>query len=387
MKNLITILALVIILAYPACATVSDTNSPVKVYTSGTATSYTIPFDYIDDEDVVVTLVNATTGAETAQTLDVDYTIVDETVTYTTAPGAAYKVVLRRATPYTQEASFSAGEAPPLSTYESAYDKATMLLQDLNERLRRALLLPDSTATTDVIWPDLALNAGKLVRINTDGDGLEAIATVAAGSALDVTAYCDAADLAELHQYQTTSGLTVSDITALHSMVTTSGITVSDATILHDHAADLDGATATPTASKIAKFDASGIMKGAELNMTGYSHVSEASSTKDIALGSASAGDVILVTAKAYINGTSVTLPKGKLSQVGTGSATFTDGNSIDVVYPMSQVNSTSHYGLVTTLIFVNGPGTITIRNTLSQTGGTGVTYSNGLSAFFLKKG
>lgn len=233
MKKLLTALMLVLALAAPSMATVSDTESPVKIYSSGAATEYTIPFDYISDSDITVTLVNISTGAETAQTLDVDYTIVDETVTYSVAPGSAYKVVLQRVTPYTQEASFSAGEAPPLSTYESAFDKLTYLVQDLDERVGRSILLPSSSPTTDIEWPDLVLNSGKLIRINSDGDGLEAIATVSAGSALDVTAYCDAADLAELHAYQSTSGLTVTDATFLHQIVTTSGITNGDLADLH----------------------------------------------------------------------------------------------------------------------------------------------------------
>ena len=233
MKKILAALILVLALALPSMATVSDTESPVKIYSSGAATEYTIPFDYISDSDITVTLVNVSTGAETAQTLDVDYTIVDETVTYSVAPGSAYKVVLQRVTPYTQEASFSAGEAPPLTTYESAFDKLTYLVQDLDERVGRSILLPSSSSVTDIEWPDLALNAGKLVRINTDGDGLEGISTVAAGSALDVTAYCDAADLTELHAYQTTSGLTVSDTTFLHQIVTTSGVTNDDLESLH----------------------------------------------------------------------------------------------------------------------------------------------------------
>ena len=205
MKKIIAILAFVLSISAVALATVSDTESPVKVYSSGTATSYTIPFDYISDSDITVTLVNSATGAETAQTLDVDYTITGSAVIYSVAPGSGYKVVIQRETPYTQEASFSSGEAPPLTTYESAYDKLTYLAQDLDERLKRAPLLPASAAMTDIEWPNFASNAGKLVRINTDGDGLEAIATVAAGSALDVTAYCDAADLALLHSVGTTS--------------------------------------------------------------------------------------------------------------------------------------------------------------------------------------
>jgi len=199
MKKILSLLAVLFFLAFPIHATVTDTESPVKVYTSGSVTAYPIPFDYIDDEDIKVTLVNSTTGAETAQTLDVDYTIVSSTVTYAKAPGAAYRVVIRRVTPYTQEASWVAGSAPPLSAYESVFDKLTFLAQDLNERLGRALSF-SVTSTADPTLPDPALNAGRLLRVNLDGDGIDTLAVADAGVYPDYTAYCDPADLMYLHR-------------------------------------------------------------------------------------------------------------------------------------------------------------------------------------------
>lgn len=123
--------------------TVSNTDLPVKVYSTGAATEYPIPFEYIDDSDIVVTLISAT-GVETSQTINDDFTIVAQTVTYSVAPGAGYQVEIRRATPYTQEVSLSSGEAPPLSTYESAFDKLTMLAQDLNEGVGRSLAVRET---------------------------------------------------------------------------------------------------------------------------------------------------------------------------------------------------------------------------------------------------
>lgn len=177
---------------------------------------------------------------------------------------------------------------------------------------------------------------------------------------------------------------TAAELSVLHG----SGVSNADLVILHDHASDLDGATATPTANKVAKFNAGKIMKGAELNMTGYAHDSGTASTLDLSLGAATAGDVILITARAYVAGTSITYPFGKISD-GTGntaSFVLVDENSLDAPYPMSKVNSTGHYGLATTLMVITVDGTVVIRNTISQTGGSGVTYVNGMSAFFLKK-
>ncbi|DBA35081.1 TPA_asm: tail protein [Caudoviricetes sp. vir555] len=178
--------------------TVSNTDSPVKIYT-GTATEYPIPFDYISDNDILVTLYNTETGVSTDQTKDVHYTISDETVIYSEAPGSVYNVVIRRVTPYTQEASFGPGEEPPLSTYESCFDKLTMLAQDLNERLERCIMFPDSYSGTDFELPNPTGNAGKLIRINEDGTGLDVLAVSESGQATEVTDYCDTADLVRLH--------------------------------------------------------------------------------------------------------------------------------------------------------------------------------------------
>ena len=193
--------------------TVSNTDSPVKIYT-GTATEYPIPFDYISDNDILVTLYNTTTGAATDQTKDVHYTISDETVIYSEAPGSVYNVVIRRVTPYTQEASFGPGEEPPLSTYESSFDKLTMLAQDLNERLERCIMFPDSYSGTVFELPNPTGNAGRLLRINEDGTGLDVLAVSESGQATEVTEYVTTDELSQLHE----SGVVKADLVKLHAM-------------------------------------------------------------------------------------------------------------------------------------------------------------------------
>lgn len=177
---------------------------------------------------------------------------------------------------------------------------------------------------------------------------------------------------------------TAAELSVLHG----SNVSNADLVILHDHATDLNNATATPAADKIARYNASGIMKGAELNMTGYAAAHGTSEDLDLSLGSASVGDVIFVTAKAYIDGSSITYPRGLL-QDGTGntaSFVFVDENTVNIVYPMTRINTTSYYGLASTLIVVNGAGTVVLNNNIHSTAGTGLTYVNGMSAFFIKK-
>ena len=229
MKKVLSLLAVFFILTCSCHATVTDTESPVKVYTSGAVTAYPIPFDYIDDEDIQVSLVHATTGAETPQVLDTDYTITSSTVTYAKAPGAAYRVVIRRVTPYTQEASWVAGSAPPLSAWESAFDKLTFLTQDLSERVDRSLNLPISSLASSEL-PDPLLNAGRLLRFNLAGDAIDTVAVAAAGVYPDFTAYCDPADLTSMrqHKYQALGNLQRSEFTYVNSTTITIGPGVYD---------------------------------------------------------------------------------------------------------------------------------------------------------------
>jgi hypothetical protein len=198
MKRLLTLLAVLFIIPWSVYATVSDTTQPLRIYTSGVTTEYPIPFEYIDDADITVALYDPDTDTEVAQTLDVDYTIVDETVTYAAAPGAEFYVIIRRNTPYTQEASFQAGQAPPLSRYESAFDKLTYQTQDLNERLERAFILPESTVLRNPVFPDPAFNAAKGIRFKSDGTGIEGYEVFENGLTINIAKVSDYASFSAM---------------------------------------------------------------------------------------------------------------------------------------------------------------------------------------------
>ncbi len=315
--------------------TVSNTDSPVKIYT-GTATEYPIPFDYISDNDILVTLYNTTTGAATDQTKDVHYTISDETVIYSEAPGSVYNVVIRRVTPYTQEASFGPGEEPPLSTYESGFDKLTMLAQDLNERLERCIMFPDSYSGTDFELPNPTVNAGKLIRINEDGTGLDVLAVSDSGQATEVTDYCDTADLEKLHDITSSateinqlheSGVVKADLEKLH------GITVPATQIntigkikaraYRNAAQNIDAKSSTKVLIDTISFDTEDVVDIANSRITpslpGYYQVSA-----QVYISSVPSGERILTN--IYKNGIGVSAGSGvKSGAQGDGGSVASD--------------------------------------------------------------
>jgi len=82
------------------------------------------------------------------QILDTDYSVVFDpiaetgTITYATAPGAGLDSVILRAVGQTQGSSFPRENPMPEKAIEDALDKLTLVVQDLQERMNRAPLLP-----------------------------------------------------------------------------------------------------------------------------------------------------------------------------------------------------------------------------------------------------
>lgn len=330
--------------------TVSNTDSPVKIYT-GSATEYPIPFDYISDNDILVTLYNTETGVSTDQTKDVHYTISDETVIYSEAPGSVYNVVIRRVTPYTQEASFGPGEEPPLSTYESSFDKLTMLAQDLNERLERCIMFPDSYSGTVFELPNPTGNAGRLLRINEDGTGLDVLAVGESGQVTEVTDYCDTADLEKLH-----------------------------------------AASSTPTADTIAKFNEDGIMEGAELSMTGDAADEASAYEVTLDLGSVKEGDVVFLQGYSRVGWSSAPTSINLSIGYKSGTSYLKYFNEETTPLPLQYLTApiiptgTASYGAISGIGTVDRDGTLVVRAFVSSSGGTSLTYQTKIRAFFLKK-
>jgi hypothetical protein len=157
---------------------------------------------------LVQTIDVATELITTDLVLDVDYTVSgagDENggnVTFIndhSPMSSLYNYIITRNVPQTQESSFADNAPTPASVHENALDKLTMITQRLQEQVNRAYLLPADGATvqsiTDTINAAVATavaaaaaaeaaaagfpaivgveNAGKVVMINSAGDGFE----------------------------------------------------------------------------------------------------------------------------------------------------------------------------------------------------------------------
>ena len=119
-----------------------------------------VKFDFVwkifTATDLTVFKVDAAGVFSAVLTLGVDYTVafdaVGETgsVTYVVAPvSGGFGVILGDVVPDTQASVFPREGKTPADTFRDAYDKLTVLMQQLVERVSRAALLPSTPTGQD----------------------------------------------------------------------------------------------------------------------------------------------------------------------------------------------------------------------------------------------
>ncbi len=150
-----------------------------KIIYVGTATVsvFAYPFRIFVDTDLVVTEVLIATGVETVLTITTDYTISgagdasggNVTLVAGNLP-ATKKLVIQRTLPQTQAFDLEENDNAPSLGYENAYDRAVMLIQEIQTTLDSAMRLPIVTSGVSIILPEP--EADKVLVWNTAADAL-----------------------------------------------------------------------------------------------------------------------------------------------------------------------------------------------------------------------
>jgi len=162
--------------------TISSTTNRVSYTGNGVTTAFAFSNPFQVQADLKVLLVLISTGAETLQTITTHYTISGTTtngvypnggtVNMVTAPSALYKLVIYREPALTQAIDLVENDALPAETLEQGLDKAVLITQRLDERLDRAITLPDGfTATFSPTLPADINTANAALVVNAAGDG------------------------------------------------------------------------------------------------------------------------------------------------------------------------------------------------------------------------
>jgi len=139
--------------------TVSTSTSRIEYTGDAVTTVFSFPYYFLANGDLKVYLDGV------LQTITTHYTVAGAgvgaggTVTFLTAPPNGDVVVIYREVAITQAVDYTPNDPFPANTHEQALDRLTMIAQRLDDRLDRALTLPDSsTATTPLTFADPVAN-------------------------------------------------------------------------------------------------------------------------------------------------------------------------------------------------------------------------------------
>ncbi|MCP4488990.1 MAG: hypothetical protein GY820_17010 [Gammaproteobacteria bacterium] len=192
--------------------TVSTETARVQYDGNDVTVEFAIPFYFFEDADVAVYL------DDTLKTLTTHYTVADEgepsggTLTMLTAPATGETLTILRGVAFTQGTDYVENSSFPADSHEDAIDRLTMMAQQLQEEIDRAVVAsPSSTATITLPDPD----AGAVMKWNDTEDGLE-------NSTIDVDDLDDAIADAEAAQTaaETAQGLAETAQTAAETAQT-----------------------------------------------------------------------------------------------------------------------------------------------------------------------
>jgi len=151
--------------------TVSVLRNKVQYGGNDSTTAFTVNFPYTEKSQIKVYL------GDTLQSLTTHYTLTDPdstgTVTFSTAPATGTLVTILRETDFLQTTDYANNDILDAETLESAFDKLTMMCQQVKGLVDKAVGFDDTVNDTDTTSLKLAAGtadlAGKLLAFDATG--------------------------------------------------------------------------------------------------------------------------------------------------------------------------------------------------------------------------
>jgi len=156
--------------------TISSTTVKVSYSGNSSTTVFAYTFKILDDDEIQV-IIRSANGTETIKTKTTHYTVSGVgsagggNITFLVAPVTGETVVLKRNTTKTQETDYVANDPFPANSHEEALDRVTMVAQEIQEELQRAIKLSKTnTMTSTEFTVGAADRANKILAFDTNGE-------------------------------------------------------------------------------------------------------------------------------------------------------------------------------------------------------------------------
>jgi hypothetical protein len=157
--------------------TVSSTTKRNSYTGDGSTTTFAYSFKIFDDDDITVILRTTATGTESVQSKTTHYSVTGVgsasggNVVFGSAPSSAQTVVLLRQTAQTQATDYTPNDPFPAASHEDALDKLTLMTQDQQDELDRAIKLSRTNTMTSTEFTVTATNrANKIFAFDSSGE-------------------------------------------------------------------------------------------------------------------------------------------------------------------------------------------------------------------------
>jgi len=124
---------------------------------NGVTLAFPTVFVFIDLTDIIVTRTVIATDISTVLAITTNYTVTggnnsNGTVSLLVAPTAGERITIERNIPLTQELAIVENDAFPSDSVQDAFDKSTLLLQQVSEKQSRALTVPASSLLSPAVF-------------------------------------------------------------------------------------------------------------------------------------------------------------------------------------------------------------------------------------------
>lgn len=236
--------------------TVSSTTTKAQYSGNGVTTVFAVPFYFLQNADLLVIL-RSSAGVETPQVLTANYTVTGAgneaggSVTMFVPPPTGTTLTILRNAAATQETDLIPNDRLPAESIETALDKLTMLVQQLDDENNRAIKFAITDTAPAGTLPTSTVRSGKVLSFDANGNPI----TVLGGGAFAVIG----------EEVQTAaSGQTVFNLT---NATYTPG--AKNLLVFIDGVNQISGSSYVETSSSIVTFS-EGLHVGAKVKFTSF---------------------------------------------------------------------------------------------------------------------
>lgn len=161
--------------------TIAKTSRRIQYAGNGSVQAFSFPYRFFADSDLDVFITTDATGVQVQKTLTTDYTVSNNgdetggTVTMVTPPASGETLTILGDIPLTQGTDYTDNDPFPATAHEAALDRLTLQVQELEEKLSRALKVQESDDISTL--PSAVDRASKYAAYDASGNPIASSAT------------------------------------------------------------------------------------------------------------------------------------------------------------------------------------------------------------------